>query len=147
MHLPTPFPGLVLRYAYLWQAIATKGISHVQKDCPCLVLAVSEQQRDSLTVTVAPIQPFAPPNPAQGVMLPDGTHTRLALEGAQSWVMLTEVNRFIWPGPDLCTVPNTDPPSVVYGVLPPRLFDDIRTQLVENARGKVAKSVRRTHHA
>lgn len=141
MHLPTPFPGLVLRYAYLWQAAAATGI---KKDCPCLVLAVSEQQRGSLAVTVAPMQLFAPRDPAQAVMLPNGTHARLALEGAQSWVMTTEVNRFIWPGPDLRAVPNMEPPSVSYGVLPPRLFDRIRTQLVENAQAKMAKSVRRT---
>lgn len=141
-----PFPGLVLRYAYLWHAEAQKGQVEGTKDRPCAVILATEERDGETVVTVAPITHSPPKNPAQAIEIPAVTKERLELDWARSWVVTTEVNRFIWPGPDLRTVPNTDPPRVAYGVLPPRLFDRIRTQLVENARGKVAKSVRRTSH-
>jgi hypothetical protein len=36
------------------------------------------------------------------------TKRRLGLDAEQSWIMITEANGFVWPGPDLRPVPGRD---------------------------------------
>ena len=56
--------------------------------------------------------------------------------------MLTESNRFAWPGPDLRSV---DSDSGYYGALTPRLFTEVKRRFVAIARGEVATST--PHHS
>jgi hypothetical protein len=51
------------------------------------------------------------------------TKRRLGLDEASSWVVLSEGNRFAWPGPDMrrVTAGRFD-----YGFLPPALFTRIQ---------------------
>ena len=58
--------------------------------------------------------------------------------------MLTEANRFIWPGPDLRPVAPGDPTSVAYGSLPYALFEQIRLKFLSALKGRRARAVRRT---
>ena len=44
----------------------------------------------------------------------------LQLDDARSWVVLSEWNEFIWPGPDLRHLTGADNSSIAYGMLPPR---------------------------
>ncbi len=57
--------------------------------------------------------------------------------------MITEVNEFLWPGPDLRPVSGSDR-SIVYGVLPPRLFEVVRDRFLARAERSGAVRVRRT---
>lgn len=54
MALPTPAPGLVISYAYLWRDQAVAGAEEGRKNRPCAtVLTTLDDERDTV-VYVAP---------------------------------------------------------------------------------------------
>ncbi|MCA9239706.1 MAG: hypothetical protein KDA37_05890, partial [Planctomycetales bacterium] len=53
------------------------------------------------------------------------------LDDDRSWIVLTESNRFVWPGPDLRPV---DSDSGYYGPLTPRFFAEVKQRFVAIAR-------------
>ena len=88
------------------------------KDRPCAVVLTLQNGEEGEIVTVLPIT-HTPPSLSEAdlaVEIPAETKRRLGLDDAPSWIMLTEANRFQWPGPDLRMVNNGDPSSVVYGL-------------------------------
>lgn len=121
MPLPDPIPGLVLHYSYLWHDQHRRGLEEGVKDRPCVVLSVA-QGEGAATVIVAPITHQPPLDAGEAVEIPGVTKRRLGLDEARSWVMLTEINRFRWPGHDLRPVPRAGAGAYSYGVLPPALF-------------------------
>ena len=74
--------------------------------------------------------------PDDGIELPSAVKARLGLDDRRSWVILTEGNAFMWPGPDLRPLPGQPLQTVAYGVLPPRLFQVIRDRFVALARAR-----------
>ena len=50
--------------------------------------------------------------------LPPDVKRRLRLDEQRSWVICSELNRFVWPGPDLRPVSRQRPGGFVYGTLP-----------------------------
>ena len=140
MSYPEPYPGLVIRYAYLWKREFDVGRDEGAKDRPCaIVLAVVDANEDK-EVWVLPITHTAPANPADGVEIPTVTKNRLGLDSERSWIVITEANEFAWPGPDLRPVPGRDTSTVAYGPLPPRFFTHVRDKFLE--RDKLEKSIR-----
>ena len=130
--IPDPQPGLVIRYANLWQRDATQGRDEGTKYRPGVVVLAAEPDDDyGKIVLVAPITHRKPDVPATGVEIPPLTKRRLGLDSERSWVIVTEVNRFEWPGPDLLPVA---PGQWAYGVLPAGLFRTIRDRLAHSAR-------------
>jgi hypothetical protein len=122
--LPAPFPGLVLHYSYLWHDQHRKGWEEGTKDRPCVVvLAVAREDGDTV-VTVAPVTHTPPRMAGEAVEIPAATKGRLGLDDGRSWIVVTEVNRFRWPGHDLRPVPGSD--TYDYGVLPPGLFRQVK---------------------
>jgi hypothetical protein len=99
--LPEPKPGLVIRYAYLWRDEARDGRIEGRKDRPCVVVLAAEETDGGLVVTVAPITHAPPHRRDQAIEMPLSTCRRLGLDDDRSWIIASEVNRFIWPGPDL----------------------------------------------
>ncbi len=92
---------------------------------------------------VLPITHALPRDAADAMEIPRVTKQRLGLDGERSWIVITEVNEFIWPGPDLRPVPGGDG-SIVYGVLPPRLFDVVRDRFLARAERSEAARVPRS---
>ena len=64
------------------------------------------------------------------VEIPATTKRRLGLDDARSWVMLSEANRFLWPGPDLSPARQGDTRTVAYGQLPYALFEEIQQKFI-----------------
>jgi hypothetical protein len=62
---------------------------------------------------------------------------------ARSWLVLTEANRFIWPGPDLRTRQSGDAASVAHGPLPYTLFETIRRRFIDVPKSRSAATVSR----
>jgi mRNA-degrading endonuclease toxin of MazEF toxin-antitoxin module len=141
MALPRPQPGLVLCYSYLWHREHRAGRQEGVKDRPCVVVLAVERPRDgAVTVHVAPVTHRAPDDPAVALELPAAVKRHLGLDAQRSWVVLDELNAFIWPGFDLRRV-SSQGDRVDYGLLPPRLFAALVTQLGEiwrAGRGKAA---------
>jgi hypothetical protein len=75
------------------------------------------------------------PHPADAVEIPAEVKSRLRLHASRSWIVLTESNRFTWPGPDLHAV---DSDSGYYGALTPGLFAEVKRRFVAIAPGKMA---------
>ena len=89
-------------------------------------------------VTVLPITHTPPIDPADALEIPYATKRRLGLDEERSWVVVTESNRFRWPGPDLRMVRAEDAASVVYGVLPGTFFEQVRLAFL--GKVKVARA-------
>jgi hypothetical protein len=93
-------------------------------------------------VTVVPITHSAPRGEA--VDIPLAVKRRLGLDEARSWAVVSEVNRFVWPGPDLRPVRRSEPERFDYGFLPPSLFRQIRDRLLAAAAAQRLRLVLRS---
>jgi len=139
-----PAPGDVIRYSYLWRREAAAGREDGVKERPAAIV-LTRVEEDGLTrVYVLPITHLAPADAADAVEIPMVVKARLGLDDARSWIVLSEANVFVWPGPDLRPVPGRPDAGPVYGALPPRLFNAVRDQFVRRARLKKLALVRRT---
>src|ERR1700683_1751561 len=108
MALPAPEPGLVLSYAYLWHHAHLGGQEEGRKDRPCVIVLAVDRPADGATVvTVAPITHRAPEDPKAAVEMPPPLKHRLGLDHERSWVIVSEGNKFVWPGFDLRQLPGT----------------------------------------
>jgi hypothetical protein len=123
MTIPAPEPGLVINYAYLWHHEHLAGQEEGRKDRPSVIVLRVEMPETGITiVTVLPITHVAPTEKDAGVELPPAVKRHLCLDDEQSWVLLSEGNKFVWPGYDLRKRRGG---GFSYGFLPPRLFDHI----------------------
>jgi hypothetical protein len=141
---PLPRPGDVIRYAYLWTHEQALGREEARKDRPsAIVLAVQPDDGDTI-VYVVPITSRPPARKTDVIELPPATCRRLNLPDKRCWIVLTEMNRFIWPGPDLRPVPAPSDAFYRYGLLPAKLFIKLRDEIVTRARRRKLSTVRRT---
>lgn len=129
-----PSTGLVIRYAYLWHNEWLQGHEEGVKDRPCAVVLVAQDVDGKELVTVLPITHAPPSNPELAVEISAAIKLRLGLDSIRSWVVLSETNRFIWPGPDLRPIRNGEPESVAYGVLPEKFIMEVRKRFVAAIR-------------
>ncbi len=128
MPLPKPVPGLVIRYSFLWTYEARAGSEEGSKDRPCAVLLATTTENGRQIVTVLPVSHTPPADERLAVEIPAGTKARLGLDEARSWIVLSEANRFQWPGPDLRPVPGDKDANVAYGLLPTGLYEQVRNK-------------------
>ena len=144
MPFPTPQPGLVIRYSYLWRAEHLEGREEGVKDRPCAVILVTLTDEGEQLVTVLPVTHSPPVDERLAVEIPAATKERLGLDSDRSWVVLTEANRFLWPGPDLRPRNAGDPGGVAYGALPAKLFEDIRRKFIALLKERRARATSRS---
>jgi hypothetical protein len=124
--------GHVLRYSYLWHLQHLEGRVEGDKDRPCLVLALVTTLEDGTPVVrVLPITHMPPNNAEDALEIPVSVKNRLRLDEERSWIILTESNRFAWPGPDLRPLDTADG---YFGPLPPALFAEVKRRFVALAR-------------
>ena len=114
------------------------------KDRPCAIVLAVGDVNERTRVIVLPITHTAPQPPDEGIELPQPTKDRLGLDGERSWIVVSEGNDFIWPGPDLRPMAGQGPESVAYGFLPPRLFQVVRDRLLARVRANRASLTQRT---
>ena len=124
MPLPTPRPGLVVSYAYLWRREHLAKQVEGRKDRP-VVIVLAVERAEATDVMVLPVTHSAPTDPAEAVEIPLAVKRHLDLDDARSWIVVSEGNAFTWPGFDLRPRPGSD--RFDYGFLPPRLFRQVVT--------------------
>jgi hypothetical protein len=129
MALPRPEPGLVISYAYLWRHEHRRGREEGVKARPCAVVLATSGEGD-IVVTVAPITHRPSGDPATAVVLTAKVKRHLGLDSEPSWIVTDEVNRFIWPGPDLRPVSRAQPTRFHYGFLPEDVFNALRRKMI-----------------
>jgi hypothetical protein len=95
-------------------------------------------------VTVVPVTHTPPSDPLGAVEIPPALKTHLGLDELPSWIMITETNDFLWPGPDLRPIPGTRPPRFDYGMLPPRFFAHVRDRILQAYRRRNLSRISRS---
>jgi hypothetical protein len=144
----TPFPwkqlyveemeGKKLRNYYHWLA-PTYWITLVTN--PAVVVVARVVSGDRTELMVAPIT-HGEPRETEGVFIPQSVKRHLGLDDEPSWVVLTELNRFVWPGPDIRPVKGGETP--LYGAIPARLFEHIKQGISSQARSGRLQVPKRT---
>lgn len=135
-----PEVGLVIRHAYLWQNEARQGREEGVKDRPCVIVDAHENEYGELEVLISPITHTPPTDRERALAMPPATKQRFGFDGQNSWIITTEVNRFIWPGPDIRSVPGGGP---AYGLLPAKMTSALLEKIRTNARDRSIAVVRR----
>ena len=134
MTFPSPKPGLVIRYSFLWSHEQGAGADEAAKDRPCaIVVATRRGESRDIVVIVAPITHAPPDDPTASLLLPQPVARALGLDGQDHWLRLDELNRFAWPGYDLRTIPGR-PGEYAYGMLPQALFEQLRAAILARQR-------------
>ena len=133
MSFPSPKPGLVIRYSFLWSHEADAGAEEAVKDRPCaIIVAAPRSDAGALMVLLAPIT-HAPPQDGDSIELPARVARALALDGERHWIRVDELNRFAWPGYDLRAIPGR-PGEYAYGMLTEPLYQALRSAILERQR-------------
>ena len=131
MALPEPTAGLVIGYAYLWQDEARSGQEEGLKDRPCVIILSVEDEGGERIVHVAAITHTPPHRSGEAVELPAQTKQRLGLDEARSWIVTTELNRFVWPGPDLRSIARGTASPFAFGSVPLGILKQVINQIRE----------------
>ena len=81
MALPkTPFPGMIVRYSFLWSSEAKAGRTEGRKDRPCVIITAIRRAADGrLRVRVLPIT-HVPSKEARSVAIPPKVKRHLGLK-------------------------------------------------------------------
>ena len=144
MTLPQPTPGRVISYSYLWAAERDKGAEDGRKDRPSVIVVARQIIGSREVVTVVPITHTSPLDPSDAVEIPPALKAHLGLDGQPSWIVVTETNDFLWPGPDLRPIPGAASSRYDYGMLPPRFFAHIRDRILQAYRRQTLIQVTRS---
>jgi len=143
MTLPTPRPGLVIRYGFLWSHEADRGADESSKDRPCaIVVAARRSQTGEINTAIAPITHSPPLDPDTSIELPKDVARSLGLDDGRHWLRFDEINEFIWPGFDLRPLPGKSD-QYTYGDLPKPLFERFRKAILDRAKRKKLRSINR----
>lgn len=142
MPLPAaPIPGMVARYAFLWSHEAAQGRREASKNRPCVIVLARRRLADGrFLVVVAPIT-HRKPDSDNALLIPPKLKRHLNLDADASWVVMDELNQFVWPGVDLRPV-SREKGTWTYGILPEEFFAEIRGKvrsLVERRAANVTK--------
>lgn len=130
MTLPAPVPGLVISYSYLWAQEHEGGAEEGRKDRPCAIVAARQMIEGREVVTVVPVTHTPSADPDDAVEIPAALKAHLGLDDQPSWIVVTETNDFLWPGPDLRPIPGSRPRRFHYGMLPARFFAHVRQRIL-----------------
>lgn len=135
-----PEVGLVIRHAYLWWDEARAGREEGVKDRPCVIVHVRSNEHRDIEVFIAPVTHTPPVRSERALELATATKSRLGLDDIRSWIITTEVNRFIWPGPDLRPAPDG---RDCYGLLPAKMAIELVSQIKLNAQDSTLRIIGR----
>lgn len=145
MTVQIPERGSVIHYAYLWAREDARGSTEAHKDRPALVVAISVvDENDKRTIYAAAITHSPPRDINDAVALPQRVKRALGLDAEPAWIVTTELNSFVWPGPDIRPIPGRPPGTLVYGRIPDDLLELAVRSFLENRRKKRAQIVSRT---
>ncbi len=67
--------------------------------------------------------------------MPPRVKQALGLDDERSWIVLDEVNRFVWPGYDIRPVPGSKD-RLAYGFIPPRIYDNVIARILALAAAR-----------
>jgi hypothetical protein len=133
--LTLPKPGEVIHYSYLWEYEYREGRDEGVKDRPVAVVIVTKTADGFDDVFVVPLSTRPPRKGQTAIEVPPAVRTQLGLSAERSWIVVSEWNRFTWPGYDIRPIRKGDP-AVSFGFLPSGLFRQVRDAIVAGAIGR-----------
>lgn len=139
MALPSPAPGLVIYYSYLWHRQHGAGEMDGRKNRPCAIVLTATDEEGDLRVYVAPITHSRPTDDPHAVELSQSVKRRLGLDDAPSWIVTNELNRFVWPGYDLRPISRDQPDSFAWGFLPDNVFAAVKRGIAAHQKARRLK--------
>jgi hypothetical protein len=128
--IPDPEPGLVIHYEFLWSHEDRRGLQDGVKRRAAIVVAVL-QEGNNKRILVAPITTARPIDPNSVIPMPQKVRENLGLNAPESWVVVDELNSFVWPGSDLYPLPFGARNNFSYGTVPLKFLEQINTRLIE----------------
>lgn len=128
-----PIPGLVIYHLYLWhREKVDRKLTEGVRSRPCvLVLNYANMPRfpGKYIVDVVPITH----SESEGaVHIPLVVKERMGLDNEHSWIVTSEVNRFIWPGKELSPARQSwqpGGPQWHWGVISSGIFRRVRDEV------------------
>jgi hypothetical protein len=145
LSLAPPERGSVIRYAYLWADENERGREESDKDRPALVLSLAISQANGHTELLVLAVTHTPSiDPEDAVPFPREAERRIGLDDLPSWIVTTEANAFVWPGPDIRPIPGRTPTTVVYGRVPDGLLRQVARSFLANRNRQRSRRVRRS---
>ena len=97
---------------------------------------------DEVELLVAPVTHSPPERAGDGIEIPPSVKRHLGLDKERSWIVLSELNRFLWPGPDIRIAPGRDTP--LYDAIPEWLFVKVREGIVQRSSAGAVQMTKRT---
>ena len=91
-----------------------------------MVVALGDAEGTAPKLFVAPITTQPPVDPGAAIEVPNTLKKPAGLDAARCWVVLTELNIFRWPGPDVRPVEGNPDRSPIMGAFPARFYESIR---------------------
>ncbi|HEX3952358.1 MAG TPA: hypothetical protein VHW90_02215, partial [Stellaceae bacterium] len=122
-----------------------RGREEGVKDRPSLVLALSVKDNGRTIETMVVAMTHTPlARATDGVAVPTDVKRRLGLDDEQTWVVTTEANVFVWPGPDLRPIPGRRPVTAMYGRVPESFLSKVAQSYLANRTRQRRRLVTRT---
>ncbi|MER8411639.1 type II toxin-antitoxin system PemK/MazF family toxin [Mesorhizobium sp. M1342] len=121
-----------------------KGAEEGRKNRPCAIVAARRVVEGREVITVVPVTHSPPADPADAVEIPAPLKAHLGLDDTPSWIVVTETNDFLWPGPDLRPIAGSKPSRFDYGMLPPRFYAYLRERILQAHARRALRQIRRT---
>ncbi len=141
MKIAPPIPGMVIRYGFLWSNEKAKGLEEGQKDRPCAIIVATKNEGEHVKVILAPITHSKPNDVETSIEISIGVCKVLGLDSEKLWLRFDELNTFIWPGFDLAKIPGKE--TYIYGMLPERLFEELKSGIVRTNKFRKTKITNR----
>lgn len=138
-----PRVGQVIRYAYLWRNEAEQGQEEGLKRRPVVIVVLFHDANGATRVVVAPITHSPPSDPRDALSIPSATARRIGLDDDPHWVVFTDLNAFVWPGPDLRPLPGQGVESVVIGIMPVKFMATLTERLQAALKSRRARMTTR----
>lgn len=138
-----PKPANVLSYAYLWAHEAARGEEDGRKQRPVVVVIARAEVDGNTELLVVPVTTQPPAVPGDAFEIPARVKAHLGLDAERCWIMVTELNRFRWPGPDIRPIERRENHTPFYGFIPQPLFDAVLAAVIARAEGRRVKITRR----
>ena len=127
MAIPQPRVGMVIRHSFLFS-------NGDEKERPAVVVVAIDPANigDPFQVAVMPITHSFPTDAATAIEIPQRLNNYLKLDDERSFVVVNEINEFIWPGYDIRQIPDNSG-SWEYGQMPSGFIKQIseRVQQLE----------------
>jgi hypothetical protein len=112
------------------------------KDRPAVVVLATTVREEAVEIVVAPVTTQPPRSNESSVEMPAVVKAHLGLDDQRCWIITSEVNRFIWPGPDIRPINGREGRTPYYGKIPGKLLEAMRANIqkqVATGRFKVTK--------